>query len=110
MDTDSASLYAFLVLLLCPAAIALPLVLLIKGIRPAPDFRSHYRIGLGFLLSSLLMPLLIYLFLWWWAEGPGDVHGLMFLGLEVPLAWITCLVGMVVCLTARMTRKSDPRA
>lgn len=106
MDHDDV----LVILLLCPAVVVLPLVLLIKGIHPAPRFRTYYRIGFGLLLTSLLMPLLIYLFLWWWAEGPGDVHGLMFLGLEVPLAWITCLVGMVVCLTARMTRKRDPRA
>ena len=106
MDHDDV----LVILLLCPAVVVLPLVLLIKGIHPAPRFRTYYRIGFGLLLTSLLMPLLIYLFLWWWAEGPGDVHGLMFLGLEVPMAWITCLVGMVVCLTARMTRKRDPRA
>lgn len=97
------------ILLLCPAVVVLPLVLLIKGIHPAPRFRTYYRIGFGLLLASLLMPLLIYLVLWWWADGPGDVHGLHFLVLELPLAWITCVVGMVVCLTARMRRKGERR-
>ena len=105
MDHDDV----LVILLLCPAVVVLPLVLLIKGIHPAPGFRTYYRIGFGLLLTSLLMPLLIYLVLWWWADGPGDVHGLHFLVLELPLAWITCVVGMVVCLTARMRRKGERR-